>query len=401
MTSGQIEQIVTDSRFQRLKYLQKKTNIFTIVGQTHTEHWHSTFISWLLDPHSSMGLGHYALARLLNIYLSKAENADFTLKDLYGLDLNQVHFQTEKTFMLEGTKKRSVDVYGESDELIIVIENKVKAGENFNGSDVGQTQDYYNYIEKHKKAGQRSFYFFITPSPKQNAFHKEYLQITYQEMYDCIIAKCIEHPQLNADSRYVLEQYANNLREIVNCSQMALVNIEMCQKLYTDYKGTFDVIFRKVEETINVADDSEISCVFYHRYQSVLDEIYLSVDNYGRTPKSLQERSTATFDDLYKSGRIQDGTRFTMEYAGVLYYAVTEVVKDSCYLRVLDEKGEPFVDQKGVKIGYYKTSSQAGMDLINRNRRLNGSEEMVKSLNGQAYWKLEDGRSLKELMASL
>ena len=95
MTSGQIEQIVTDSRFQRLKYLQKKTNIFTIVGQTHTEHWHSTFISWLLDPHSSMGLGHYALARLLNIYLSKAENADFTLKDLYGLDLNQVHFQTE------------------------------------------------------------------------------------------------------------------------------------------------------------------------------------------------------------------------------------------------------------------------------------------------------------------
>ena len=187
MTNSQIEQIVTDSRFQKLKYLQEKTNIFTIVGQTHTEHWHSSFISWLLDPHSSMCLGHYALARLLNIYLSKAEDTDFTLKDLYRLDLNRVHFQTEKTFMLDGAKKRSVDVYGESDEVIIVIENKVKAGENFNGSDVGQTQDYYDYIEGHKKEGQRSFYFFITPSPRQNAFHREYMQITYQEMYDCII----------------------------------------------------------------------------------------------------------------------------------------------------------------------------------------------------------------------
>ena len=90
MINEQIEQITTDSRFQRLKYLQEKKNIFTIVGQTHTEHWHSSFISWLLDPHSSMCLGHYALARLLNIYLSKAKDSDFTLKELYGFDLNQI-----------------------------------------------------------------------------------------------------------------------------------------------------------------------------------------------------------------------------------------------------------------------------------------------------------------------
>lgn len=326
MINEQIEQITTDSRFQRLKYLQEKKNIFTIVGQTHTEHWHSSFISWLLDPHSSMCLGHYALARLLNIYLSKAKDSDFTLKELYGFDLNQVHFQTEKTFILQGTKKRSIDVYGESEELIIVIENKVKAAENFNGSEVGQTQDYYDFIERHKKEGQRSFYFFITPSPKQNAFHKAYMQITYQEMYDCIIAKCMEHPQISVDSRYVLEQYANNLRETVNNSPMALVNIGMCQELYIDYKSVFDDIFSAVEQTAGLADDNGIFCVFYHRYQSVLDEIFLSVDNYGRTPRSLQERITVTFDDLYKSGRLRDGAPLTMEYAGVQYYAVAEVV---------------------------------------------------------------------------
>lgn len=40
-----IENLVTDIRFQNLKFRQEKTNIFTIVGQTHTEHWHSYFMS--------------------------------------------------------------------------------------------------------------------------------------------------------------------------------------------------------------------------------------------------------------------------------------------------------------------------------------------------------------------
>ena len=49
MTYKQLEILIPDARFQELKFRQEQTNIFTIVGQTHTEHWHSSFLSWLLD----------------------------------------------------------------------------------------------------------------------------------------------------------------------------------------------------------------------------------------------------------------------------------------------------------------------------------------------------------------
>lgn len=400
MRNEEIELITTDQRFQQLKFMQEKSNVFSIVGQTHTEHWHSSFLSWLFDPHSSMNLGHYALARLLNIFLARNENADFTLKDLYKLHLDDVKFVTELTFFMGKGGKRSIDVYGESDELVIVIENKVTARENYNDSSHGQTQDYYDHVEAHKKEGQRSFYFFITPDSKQKASCDAYMRITYQEMYDNVIAKCLEHPQLCEESRSMLEQYAANLREPVNHSPMALVNIGICNSLYDDYKDCFEEIFRAVENSSDVANDDNIACAFYNRYSKVFDEIYLSADKCGRTPKSGQERNIVSFDDLFKSGKISEGTKFVMQYAGVEYYAVAELVKGVCYMRVLDENKKPIEDEKGNKFGYYVTSSQAGMDLINRTRRKNGSAEPIKSLRGTTYWKLEDGRTINDLINS-
>lgn len=214
------------------------------MGQTHTEHWHSAFISWLLDPNTSLGLGHFPVARLLNLYMIKNPDSDFSLQDLYDADLEKLHFVTEKTFYIADGKKRSIDVYGESDEMVLVIENKVKAMENYNGSEIGQTEDYYNYVEEHKKPGQKTFYFFMTPNPKQQAFHGGYTQITYQELYDCIIAKCLEHPQLNKDGKYLLEQYANNLREPVHNSPMALVNVDLCKDIYETHQGILDEIWQ-------------------------------------------------------------------------------------------------------------------------------------------------------------
>lgn len=102
MTYSTLEALITDQRFQELKYKQEKTNVFTIVGQTHTEHWHSSFISWLLDPHSSMRLGHYPLARLLTLYMIKKSDCNFNLRDIYNMNLDLVRFETEKDASYNG-----------------------------------------------------------------------------------------------------------------------------------------------------------------------------------------------------------------------------------------------------------------------------------------------------------
>ena len=102
-------------------------------------------MSWLLDPNSSLCLGHYPLVRLLSLYMIKSESQELSLKAVFDMHLDAMHFETEKTFFTNDKKKRSIDVYGESEELVLVIENKVKARENMNGTDIGQTKDYRDY----------------------------------------------------------------------------------------------------------------------------------------------------------------------------------------------------------------------------------------------------------------
>jgi len=401
----QAEALISSKYFQQLKHLQEKSNVFTIVGQTHTEHWHSAFISWLLDPNSSLCLGHFPIARLLSLYMIKSDRADLSLKEVYGMNLDSLHFQTEKTFFTADKKKRSIDVYAESDELILVLENKVKSKENMNGTVVGQTEDYRVYMEQNKRPGQKAIYLFITPDPKQKPFDEHYTQITYQEFYDYVIAKCIEHPNLNKDSKYLLEQYANNLREPVNGSPMALVNTALCNRIYEEYREQLDEIFHDVESGLEYPSGEKLTCIVYKRYQNVFDEIYLSLEGkqYGRTPTATLKRRIVSITDLYNAGKVRNGTEFVMEYDGVEHYAITEydATEKECYLLLLNENKEPYFNSKGEKIGYYKAASAAGVDAINIYRKRNSIENRVNSLNGTFYWKTKDGITIKELIEEL
>ena len=362
-------------------------------------------MSWLLDPNSSLCLGHYPLVRLLSLYMIKSESQELSLKAVFDMHLDAMHFETEKTFFTNDKKKRSIDVYGESEELVLVIENKVKARENMNGTDIGQTKDYRDYVEGHRKNGQKVVCLFITPDPKQKPYDKNYIQITYQELYDYVIAKCIEHPQLNKDGRYLLEQYANNLREPVHGSPMALVNTSLCNEIYDRYGETLDEIFDDVEGSTNYLEDSSLTCVLYAHYQNIFDEIFLSLDEkkFGRTPKSNIQRRIISFTDLFNAGKIQDGTEFVLEYDGVCHYAVAESdhQDNECYMLLLDEKHQPYFNSKGEKIGYYKTSSQAGIDAINVYRKKNNIVARLETLNGPAYWKTKEGVTMKASIDSL
>lgn len=335
----------------------------------------------------------------------KSETEDLSFKTVFDMNLDSVRFETEKTFFTTDRKKRSIDVFGESEELVLVIENKVKARENMNGTDIGQTKDYRDYVEGHRKNGQKVVCLFITPDPKQKPYDKNYIQITYQELYDYVIAKCLEHPQLNKDGRYLLEQYANNLREPVHGSPMALVNTSLCNEIYDRYGETLDEIFDDVEGSTNYLEDSSLTCVLYAHYQNIFDEIFLSLDKkkFGRTPKSIIQRRIISFTDLFNAGKVQDGTEFVLEYDGVCHYAVAEYDQqdNECYMLLLDEKHQPYLNSKGEKIGYYKTSSQAGIDAINVYRKKNNIEAKIETLNGPAYWRTKEGVTIKSLIDSL
>lgn len=329
----------------------------------------------------------------------KKPDCGFTLKDLYEWKLDDVRFSTEKDASFN-KKKRSIDVYGESRELILVIENKVNAKENYNDSEHGQTWDYYEYVEAHKAPGQRALYFFITADQRQYADSEMYVQISYQEMYDNILQKCIEHPQIPEESRYLLEQYAVNLQQPLRNSNtpMALVHIEQCKALYEDYRAVLDEIYHVVETADDPDSSRDSACAVYTHYQKVFDEIYASSDEYAEAPKSRLKRQNVDFMELYKKGVIRDGMRLRMNYGGEAYHARIALSNDrkKCFLQLLDENGNPI--KSGDKIvGIYAYPSRAGVEAINY-RRMQRGLPWIKALQGTTYWVTEDGLSIKDLI---
>ena len=264
--------------------------------------------------------------------------------------------------------------------------------------------DYYNYVEANKKSGQRALYFFITADQKQMPYANMYVQISYQEMYDNIISKCMEHPQVSDDGKYLLEQYSANLRETIHNSNMpmALVNIGLCKALYDDYAEILDNIFEIVEHTPNIRESIEPACIVYEHYQNIFDEIYLSVEErYGRTPNKKLQRQIVSFTELYKRGVITEGMPFTMQYDGETYYAKIVLADNArdCYFQVLDENKNPFIESgTGRILGIYENSSSAAIDVINLRREKKGIKEKIKILKGNSYWINDKGLSIKDLI---
>ena len=395
-----VEVLITDPRFQELKYKQEKANVFSVVGQTHTEHWHSSFLSWLLDPNSSMGLGHYPLARLISLAIIQKPDCGFTLKDIFTLHLNDVHFQTEYTFQCPNGK-RSIDVYGESDELVIVIENKVNARENYNNSSRGQTQDYYDYIESKRKKGQKALYFFITPDQRQKSYCDNFIKVLYQQVYDSIIVKCMQHPQIREQSLYLLEQYSSNLRELVhNSFPMALVNYDLCSALNKEYKEELMEIYQAASKA-SPAKEDELALVLYEHYSSVFDEIYLTLlEEYGSTPKEKSKLKTITFTDLFKAGLIDINTTYTLQAENTTFYAKTYCFKNNeCRFQLLKDPNTPFT-KDGAIVGFYKTTDQATLDIVNNYRKQNGKEP-ITCFRENTSWKTDKGLTIEELIESL
>ena len=186
---------------------------------------------------------------------------------------------------------------------------------------------------------------------------------------------------------------------------MALVNTSLCKDIYNRYSEVLNEIFRDVETSSNYLEDRKLSCVVYSHYQNIFDEIFLSLDNkqFGRTPKSNIQRKIVSFTDLYKAGKIQNGTEFIMEYDGVCHYAIAEYDESDgeCYMLLLDSDHKPYHNSKGEKIGYYKASSQAGIDAVNVYRKKNNIDTRLETLNGPSYWKTKDGVTIKTLIDSL
>ena len=132
-----LKALENDNDFKTLKQKYESPNDFTIMGNKRREEWHSNFVCWLLDPKQNHKLGKFPLEKFLQLIESKRENLE-----LNKTDIDDMKFKTEYP-----VKGRRIDIFGESDSLVLVIENKIKATESIRGNQA-QSDYYYSYCER-------------------------------------------------------------------------------------------------------------------------------------------------------------------------------------------------------------------------------------------------------------
>ena len=221
--------IVNNSDFEELKSLLSQFNIFEVLGAVRQEVRHSEFLSYLLDPQETHGLGDYFIRKFLQKVITGVDInlLPFTIIDLDIWDLSD--FQVRREW-------HSIDILllSENLKLAVIIENKIDSSEHSN-----QLQRYLKIVDREypswKKLG-----VYLTPegiSPSDNF----YLPISYAKI--AIILEDIvgsRQTSLGPDVLTLTEHYIAMLRRhIVSESKIE----KLCQRIYRKHQKALDMIY--------------------------------------------------------------------------------------------------------------------------------------------------------------
>lgn len=298
--SGKVyDQLINDRDFLTLKENIEEcdNNFFNIVGTKHLEHWHSAFYGWFLSPKTSHGLGDTPLRLFIELYNSKTTTNTVSIDDL---SLNSFDFEFEK----QTDNRKFIDLIGENDKAIIVIENKVKASEHDNENGA-QTIDYYNYA-KEKRNTRKAICVFLTNQRNQKPGCEEFVRITYQEFYDKILSRIDIKDCKDKTAALIIEEYRKNLNTIG--VQIFKNDIEI---IWNNYENELIAIHNAVDNYLSSRNKNENLTEYklYNDYKKVLDNIF-DCKMYIPSNKGI-----ISPDSLVENGYFFDGMNIVKEYS--------------------------------------------------------------------------------------
>jgi hypothetical protein len=137
--------LLDDPDFDRLELGLKKPNIFDVLKITTNEIRHSNFLSWILNPIESHGLGDIFLKRFLREVFASDKFDDISQVDVEGLNLAKVSILREW---------KNIDILILTEDIAVCVENKVLTKEHSN-----QLERYRNIVEEHYPKRKKTFVY--------------------------------------------------------------------------------------------------------------------------------------------------------------------------------------------------------------------------------------------------
>ena len=168
----QYDQLINDKRFDELELGLNKPNLFEILRIPRNEIRHSNFLSWLLDPKGSHGLGDIFLTRFVRkiFYSDKVMEVDQI--EVSNLDFSNAEVKREW---------QKIDVLIAFDDVVVCVENKVGSREHSN-----QLSRYKTIVEQ-EYPNRRHAFVYLTPEGDESEEESEiYVELSWGEIVDIL-----------------------------------------------------------------------------------------------------------------------------------------------------------------------------------------------------------------------
>jgi len=237
-----LKMLVLDDDFNSIQSLvNEEINLMSILRVENKELQHSNLLAWLFSPNESHGLGEYFIKEFIKLYYKGNnyqdlgnETSGLSVFDFVRMDFDDLEIKREH-------KNIDLLLLSRSNRLCIVIENKI-----FSQERDGQLLKYKKFIETDFQDYQHKIFIYLTLFDQEisEPASEIYVQITYQHIKE-ILSSIIDGDRIsvNRNTQFVLSQYLQTLRTIMNDNQEI---DKIAKELYRRYKPAFDLVFRHV-----------------------------------------------------------------------------------------------------------------------------------------------------------
>ncbi len=264
--------LVSDPNFIKISNILNEPNFLNIVGRSHFERWHSTFLGWLLDPNGSHLMYDYVLQRFLSvIHDRKCLKSSYHDKNTLTEILPIIEFKntevTPNEFLSTELSVKGVgrfDIFlttdyssnlGHKGKLNILFEIKIDSKVNS-----AQSKKYADWLLKNHK-DDLNILVYILPKvfsdSKSTIGDSRWYCLDFQLLNDKLLQILPNHPNLNPKVEIFILQYIKNLRNRHKGMKMAITQDErqLAIELYEKYSDVFDSIFDALQSE-NILDYS-------------------------------------------------------------------------------------------------------------------------------------------------
>lgn len=236
------EFIHENAELERLEEIVDEFNIFTTLDIVNSEIRHSNFLSWLMNPNESHGLGYYFLASFLKKISFKASSLGIEGPSIFDID----SWKFDDTEILREWRNIDVLIRCDNQKFVCVIENKIYSEEHSE-----QLQRYKDIIKKEYPDYKKSFVYLTIEGDIPS--ESEYIPLSYSD-----IIPLVEHlldskkNKLGSEILAFISHYKEMLqRYIMKDSEIQ----EICRKIYKRHKKALDLIFEyKPDKLLEIHD---------------------------------------------------------------------------------------------------------------------------------------------------